>query len=278
MEAAMTEPDISFRDFEHQGWSAHDVVAEYHDHLSPLTTQAVEALLDAAGVRRGARVMDVATGAGYAAAAAVKRGAEVVGIDFSGTQLALARRHYPAIDFREGDAGALPFPDGGFEAVISNFGMPHFPDPDAFLREAFRVLRRRGRVAFSAWAPAQECTGFGMIYSAVQAHGRMDVSLPPGPNFFLFGNPAQCERSLQAAGFRAVTVTKVPQVWRVASPDALLDMIMKGTVRAAALLRAQTPAALADIREAVGQGVAAQARDGAFELMMPAVVAAAERP
>jgi len=274
----MTEPDTSFRDFEHQGWSAQDVVTEYHDHLSPLTTQAVGALLDATRVRRGTRVLDVATGPGYAAAVAVERGAEAVGVDFSETQLALARRHHPTIDFREGDAGALPFPDSGFDAVISNFGMPHFPDPDAFLREAFRVLRSSGRVAFSAWAPAQECIGFGMIYSAVQAYGRMDVSLPPGPNFFLFGDPAQCERSLEAAGFRSVTVTKVPQVWRVASPDEPFTVIMKGTVRAAALLRAQTPEALAAIRDAVRQAVGAYARKGAFELMMPAVVATAEKP
>ncbi|WP_445505326.1 hypothetical protein [Microvirga sp. G4-2] len=106
----------------------------------------------------------------------------------------------------------------------------------------------------------------------------MDVPLPPGPNFFLFGDPVQCEPSLRAAVFGSVTVTKIPQVWRVTSLDAPLDMIMKGTVRAAALLRAQTPAALVAIREAVRQGVAAYARDGAFELMMPAVVAAAEKP
>ena len=62
--AAMTEPDTSFRDFEHQGWSAQDNVTEYHDHLSPLTTQAVESVLAAAGVRRSAWVVNVATGPG----------------------------------------------------------------------------------------------------------------------------------------------------------------------------------------------------------------------
>jgi SAM-dependent methyltransferase len=274
----MTEPKTSFRDFEHQGWSDQEVAANYHDFFSPLTTQAIGALLDATAVRPGMWVADVATGAGYVAAAAAERGAEVVGIDFSSTQLALARQLYPDLELRQGDAGALPLPDDSFDAVISNFGMPHFPDPDAFLREAYRVLRGTGRVAFSAWASAQECVGFGLVYSAVQAYGRMDVPLPPGPNFFLFGDPAQCERSFQAAGFRSVAVTKVAQVWRVMSPDAPLDMILNGTVRAAALLRAQTPTALAAIREAVHQAVTAYARDGAFELPMPATLATAEKP
>ena len=141
----MVEPVTSFRDFEHQGWSSEDVALGYHDYLSPITTQAIGALLNAAGVRRGTRVVDVATGAGYAAAAAADRGAEVIGIDFSATQVALARQRYPSLEFREGDAGALPFPDGAFDAVVSNFGMPHLPDPDAFIE--------RGIPGPSKWRP-----------------------------------------------------------------------------------------------------------------------------
>jgi SAM-dependent methyltransferase len=274
----MAETGISFRDFEHQGWSAEDIAVGYHDYLSPVTTQAIGVLLDAAKVGHGTRLVDVATGAGYAAAAAAERGAVVVGVDFSLTQLALARRHQPAVEFQQGDAGALPFPGDSFDAVVSNFGMPHFPDPDAFLCEAFRVLRPGGRLAFSVWASLQECIGLGIIYSAVQAHGRMDVTLPPGPDFFLFSNPAECERRLDAAGFRSVSVTKVPQILRVTSPDALFEAIMRGTVRAAALLGAQTPEALAAIRDATRKAAAAHARDGAIELRMPAVLAAAERP
>jgi len=274
----MSDSVTSFREFEHQGWSTEEVAVGYHDYLSGVTTQAVGALLDAAGVGRDTRLVDVATGAGYAATAAAERGAAAVGLDFSLAQLALARQRYPGVEFREGDAAALPFPDGSLDAVVSNFGMPHFPDPDAFIREAFRVLRSGGRLAFSVWAAPEECVGLGIVYGAVQAHGRMDVPLPPGPNFFLFSDPARCERSLAAAGFRSAVVTTIPQVWRMTLPEVPFKAIMGGTVRAAALLRAQTPEARAAIRDAVRNATGAYTRDGVIELMMPAVLAAAEKP
>jgi protein-L-isoaspartate O-methyltransferase len=274
----MMAQSISFRDFERQGWSMDEVATGYHDALSPVTMQTVDALLDAAGVGRDSRVADVATGAGYAAAAAAGRGAAVVGLDFSPAQLALARRLYPGVEFREGDAGALPLPDGSCDAVVSNYGMPHFPDPNAFLGDAYRVLRSGGRIAFSVWAAPEESVGLGIVYRAVQTHGRMDVPLPPGPSFFLFSDPAQCERSLRAGGFQAIAVTKLPQIWRAASPDAPFEAVMKGTVRTAALLRAQTPEVLAAIRDAVREAASAYARDGTIELSMPAVLASAERP
>jgi hypothetical protein len=64
----------------------------------------------------------------------------------------------------------------------------------------------------------------------------------------------------------------------MASPDVLFEAIMKGTVRAAALLRAQTPEALAAIRDAARRAASSYERDGAIELMMPALVAAAKKP
>lgn len=87
----------SFRDFELGGWEDESVWSDYDEHLSTVIIQSVGALLDAAGVRQGRRVLDVATGAGYAAAIAAERGAEAIGVDFSASQLKMARNRYPAV-------------------------------------------------------------------------------------------------------------------------------------------------------------------------------------
>ena len=100
----MAKLDESFRDFELGGWEDESVCSDYDQHLSTVTIQSVGALLDAAGVRQGRRVLDVATGAGYAAAIAAERGAEAIGVDFSASQLNMARnRCHP----RNGQSSSL---------------------------------------------------------------------------------------------------------------------------------------------------------------------------
>jgi hypothetical protein len=130
-------------------------------------------------------------------------------------QVTMARQRYPGVQFEQSDADALPFPAASFDAVVSAFGMPHFPDPEAVVREAYRVLKPSGRFAFTVWDVPDKVVGFGAIYEAIRAHGTLDVGLPVGPNFFLFSDPAQSQRVLQAAGFASPSITSVPQVWSV---------------------------------------------------------------
>lgn len=107
--------------------------------------------------------------------------------------------------------------------------MPHFPDPDRFLQEAFRVLRGAGRVAFTVWDAPQEAKGLGVVYGAIQRHGPLDVGLPAGPNFFLFSDPKQCERSLSASGFEAVSIEKIRQIWELSGADDLFEAVLNAT-------------------------------------------------
>jgi SAM-dependent methyltransferase len=265
----------SFRDFEHAGWTDESVCENYDDHFSSLTSQSIAALLDAAHVRAGSRVLDVATGAGHAAGAALQRGAEVVGADFSAVQVRLARRRYAEAVFHECDAGDLPFDDETFDAVVSNYGVLHFPDAQAFFREAFRVLRRGGRLAFTVWDAPKETKLFGAILGAIERYGSFDVGLPAGPNMFLFSDPAVCERALTEAGFAACSVIKLPQAWRPASSEDILHSVATGTVRTRAALVRQRPEARADIDHAIMTTLASFRTATRYEIPMPALLVSA---
>ena len=93
------------RAFERQG---HDALAKsYHAFFSAVTALATNPLLDAVRLRPGTRLLDVASGPGALAAEAANRGARSVGVDLSPRMVELAQRLYPAIEFREADAGEI---------------------------------------------------------------------------------------------------------------------------------------------------------------------------
>jgi ubiquinone/menaquinone biosynthesis C-methylase UbiE len=263
----------SFHEFEHHGWQR--IPEPYHQAFGELTTQSIEPLLDAAGMKAGTKVVDIASGPGYVAAAAAPRGASVVGVDFSAAMVAAARKRHPGMEFREGNAEWLPFGDNSFEAAVMNFGILHLARPDQALAEACRVLSPGGRFAFTVWAKPEESIGFQIVLSAIAKHGDQNVPLPQGPPFFRFSDPDECHRSLMAAGFAFPMVVKVPQLWRLPTVDSLFEFMLRSTVRTAGLLRAQKPEALEKIRDAMRAESKRHRRGNIVELPMPALLASA---
>ena len=274
--ASQSGEPSAFRQFEHAGWQA--IPDKYHSAFGHLTIQAIQPLLDAVKIRKGDKLLDIASGPGYVAAAAAKRGAMVLGVDFSDAMISEARTLYPDIEFRQGDAEALPFGNGLFNAAIINFGILHLGNPDLALAEAHRVLRPMGRLAFTVWAKPEKTIGFGIVLRAVEKYGHMNVSLPAGPPFFRFSEPSEAKRALEIAGFKSPKIKTVDQVWRLPAGDGLFEAMRDSTVRTAGLLRAQNAEALNNIRQAIRDETQRYTKGDSVALSMPAVLASAQKP
>jgi SAM-dependent methyltransferase len=137
-----------------------------------VTLQIVgESLAEAADVRAGERVLDVAAGNGNATLAAARRFAEVTSTDYVPALLDKGRARAEAeglpVHFQVADAENLPFGDGSFDVVLSTFGAMFTPEHDRPAREMLRVVRGGGRIGLANWTPE----GFiGRLFKVIGAY------------------------------------------------------------------------------------------------------------
>lgn len=268
----------AFRDFER---AAHDRVAGgYHEFFEPVTGGAIAALLDAACVRAGCRVLDVATGPGGVAAAAAKRGASrVIGADLSPRMVALAASLHPGVEFREADAEALPFDAGAFDAVVSNFGVGHFPSPERAMAEFARVLTSGGMAAVTWWElPARNRVNGVFFDAVIQAGAPPSPGLPAGPAMFRFSDETELLSLLGAAGLEDVVASEVTWVHRVPSAEAWWHGGLDSLARASASILGQPPAMQRKIRAVFDRLVEPYAAEGGFRVPCVARVASGRKP
>lgn len=233
----------AFQDFERDGWNeVAAVYAELVDGLQMTAGPSGAAILDAAEVGPGRRVLDVASGPGYLVDLAQRRGAAAVGIDISESMVTLARRRVPAAEFHVGPAEQLPFPDASFDAVVSAWGLPHFADHAGFFAEAHRVLRPGGRLSLGTWCPPPTNQFFAVLLGALAGNLTVAPDLPPGPDMFRYADPAVAEAELTAAGFADVVVAPLSFTAGLANgAEDLLRFLASGAVRSRAMYAAQPP-------------------------------------
>ena len=139
-----------------------------------------ENLCEAADLRAGSAVLDVAAGNGNATLAAARRFARVTSTDYvpalleRGRERAAAERL--AVEFRAADAEALPFADASFDAALSTFGVMFAPDQERAAAELARVVRPGGRIGLANWTP----DGFvGLLLKTVGQHMPPPAGLRP---------------------------------------------------------------------------------------------------
>ena len=128
-----------------------DEVAERYDTTNTVLSLRQDrswrrAVVRALDVRPGELVLDLAAGTGTSTEPFADLGARAVPCDFSLGMLAVGARRRPDLPFTAGDATALPFADGAFDAVTTSFGLRNVVDPPAALAELLRVTRPGGRL------------------------------------------------------------------------------------------------------------------------------------
>ncbi len=245
----------AFNEFEAAGWES--AADEYTGYLAQVTAEFADALLDAAAVGAGTSVLDVATGPGVVAGAAVRRGARVVGVDIADSMVQLASERHPEAEFRRGDAESLPFPDGSFDAAVFGFGLLHVGRPERAAAELARVVRPGGRVALTVWNVPARSRLHGVVFEALAEVGaEPPADAPVGPPLFRFADDAELEPLLERAGFGDVQICVVEHDHVPPSADALWEGILGGAVRLRATVVEQTPELRARTREAFDRGFA----------------------
>lgn len=266
----------AFDRFEASAWE--ERVEGYAGFFGAVTGRLVEPLLDLAQVGPGTRVLDVASGPGYVAAEAGRRGATVCGVDVAEAMVARARSEHPGIEFRRADAQSLPFSGAAFDAVVGNFALPHFGRPERAVAEGVRVLAPGGRLALTTWDTPAEMRMFGVFLEAVAEAGAGPPNgLPPGPDVFRFADDGEFRRLLEGRGLVDVEVRRVAFTHGVESFADLWRALQTGTVRMASLILGQSTQTRERIRSALERRLSAYETDGRFELPVSVKLAAGRK-
>src|SRR5262245_10045494 len=211
---------------------AHDAAVAYEkDFVPAIFAQWPPVLAEIAGIKPGDRVLDVACGTGVLAREAASRAGStgrVTGLDLNEGMLGVARGLRPEVDWRQGDAAKLPFEAGAFDVVVSQFALMFFPDRIAALREMWRVLAPRGRLAVAVWAPITHSKGYSAFAQILRREaGSGAAAMVEG--YFALGDEVGLQKFCKAAGITGARVLTREGWARFASIDELVRIEIKGS-------------------------------------------------
>jgi SAM-dependent methyltransferase len=183
-----------------------------------------------AQIQNGDHVLDVACGTGVLAREAASRvgpSGFVAGLDSSPGMLAVAAQLAPRIEWRQGAAEALPYPDQQFDAVVSQFGLMFFTDRRQGLSEMHRVLKRGGHLAVAVWASLDSAPAYAAEVALVERHaGERAADALRAP--FVLGDPKELARLVASTGVVKATIATQPGMARFPSVRFMVEADLRG--------------------------------------------------
>ena len=187
-------------------------------------------VMDAAQIHSGHRVLDVACGTGVLAREAAMRVGPtgfVAGLDPSPGMLAVAERLTPKVEWRQGAAESLPFPDQSFDAVVSQFGLMFFRELPQAVSEMMRVLKSQGRMAVAVWdsldcIPAYACEV--ALLDRIAGKRAADALRAP----FVLGNKKELVALFEMSGTDSVAITTQHGTARFPSIRMMVEADLRG--------------------------------------------------
>lgn len=192
--------------------------------------------------------------------------------------LAQARARHPGVEFREGDAEALSFPDDSFDAVVCSFGIGHFPNPENAAREMRRVLTAGGRAAVCWWSLPHGAKVNGNFLDALaEAQITPPADVPVGPPITRYSDPANLNGLLADAGLDDITIREVTWTSRIPDTETWWRGGLQSLVRIAVIILAQPPETQDRVRK-IFDRLAERFRNGdAFVVPMAAKIASGRK-
>lgn len=184
----------------------------------------------AAGLVTHDAVLDLACGTGVLAREAARHVGEpgqISGLDPNAGMLEVARRLGPRVDWHQGAAESLPFPDRSFDAVVSQFGLMFFSDTRTSLQEMLRVLKPGGRFAIAVWDSLPRNPVYAIEVAVVRSIAG-DRAADPIRAPFRLGDTALLRKTFEEGGVPAVDVITVQETGRFPSVRAMVEADLRG--------------------------------------------------